>query len=869
EMHNFKACLKEAMDHMAGEPYMVDLDDLVSDPDHDDSYGFTIKVDGAFVDLTEGMEVLSKDGYAKLTVGEGNKLSIMLTAAGEAYYNHLPEGKVVQSDPSQWWIRVTDEGGKHDQIDPRYKVEGTNDSPEMHNFKACLKEAANGEPGPAYMIDLDDLVSDPDHGDTHTYKIKVDGQFMDLVEGTEVLSKDGYALLSMGEGNKVSITLTESGEAYYNHLNDGEEAHSNSGQWWIQAIDANGKTDQIDPRYKVEGTSDNLPPTIMADQEVCISKDEIDFAFNLPAGAEELLASIEEAEMIPGYPESVNGLGGIHLQHEHPVKITFNEEGAGFNNAMGWYTIDENGNIENVQMIWTDTDSLNSGDMAFLNLPGQNPGDPLPAGTTIGFFLIPDGADQNNWNNLQDGTFKFVDPDTHQDATIMTDSPKLIYEPNGGGSDVTIMSEYGEEGIWHSAARVDDDSIGLNSDGLQHVFSRVSANGSALIGFEDLEGVEDSDLDFNDITFFADIGPANAIAVNNFADVKVDDPEDNEIVSAMVKLEEEASMDDVLILHPAFMLPAGVVVNGSGTNMITIVGAASELEYSQIMSSILLQPGTDGDGEYITGIRKISFKATDEEGATSEPHVISVEVAEKDMDDDVQQHVVENNDGQDDYEGEPWGEADEFGFKEFGPEISDDLHVKEGNDGDNTLKGSSSKDDYLVGKDGDDKLIGRDGDDLLLGGKGNDTLNGSGGNDVLVGGEGKDTLKGGSGDDHMVFDEDDALIDGGSGYDTVHFLEVGDVDLSGVKFVKNIEELDLSRKEGTDTSLKLSVDDVVHMTDGDNHLRIDGDEHDSVDIGDGWVADGPADDDGFITYHHNDGVDILIHQDIKVQYDEG
>ncbi len=90
--------------------------------------------------------------------------------------------------------------------------------------------------------------------------------------------------------------------------------------------------------------------------------------------------------------------------------------------------------------------------------------------------------------------------------------------------------------------------------------------------------------------------------------------------------------------------------------------------------------------------------------------------------------------------------------------------------------------DVQVGTNGDDTLTGTDAPDLLVGGKGMDTLDGAGGPDVLCGGNGNDALAGGAGDD-LLFGErgDDTLtggadadsFSGGSGSDTSTDFDAG------------------------------------------------------------------------------------------------
>jgi len=98
-----------------------------------------------------------------------------------------------------------------------------------------------------------------------------------------------------------------------------------------------------------------------------------------------------------------------------------------------------------------------------------------------------------------------------------------------------------------------------------------------------------------------------------------------------------------------------------------------------------------------------------------------------------------------------------------------------------TLKGSDSKADKLVGGAGDDTLSGLKGNDSLTGGEGNDKLLGGDGNDTLVGGRGSDTHTGGAGSDVFRFNSEDEIRN-----DQITDFASGDsvsVNIVGLKFV--------------------------------------------------------------------------------------
>ncbi len=127
----------------------------------------------------------------------------------------------------------------------------------------------------------------------------------------------------------------------------------------------------------------------------------------------------------------------------------------------------------------------------------------------------------------------------------------------------------------------------------------------------------------------------------------------------------------------------------------------------------------------------------------------------------------------------------------------------------------------------------------------------------------------GAGDDTLSIgkvDLNNSKVDGGTGYDKL-VLENPDksVNLSDIsKFAKNFEELDISGAKNT--TLNVSIKDVLEMTDGKHTLKITGDKGDVVDLKDdvkGSVWHQGASEDGYTTYTNNT-VTIQIKDEIHV-----
>ena len=132
-------------------------------------------------------------------------------------------------------------------------------------------------------------------------------------------------------------------------------------------------------------------------------------------------------------------------------------------------------------------------------------------------------------------------------------------------------------------------------------------------------------------------------------------------------------------------------------------------------------------------------------------------------------------------------------------------------------------------------------------------------------GDGKDTIEAG------YFQGNNNNIDGGEGYDRLILTNQadnkGDIDLSNIaKQAHNFEEIDISNGKA-DATLKVSLKDVLNLTDGDNILKISGDKDDAVSFKDaGQWSKGGVSADGYTSYTGSfDGktVTVQIEDEIK------
>lgn len=121
-----------------------------------------------------------------------------------------------------------------------------------------------------------------------------------------------------------------------------------------------------------------------------------------------------------------------------------------------------------------------------------------------------------------------------------------------------------------------------------------------------------------------------------------------------------------------------------------------------------------------------------------------------------------------------------------------------GNDGANTLNGTSNNDE-VRGEGGNDLITGFAGADRLRGDKGNDTISGGDGDDRIRGDYGNDLLTGGAGHDRFQFSNQ-----GGSDMVT-DFTHGDDVLYISAKGIASMADLTIGSAGDGDAVISFSV----------------------------------------------------------------
>jgi serralysin len=397
----------------------------------------------------------------------------------------------------------------------------------------------------------------------------------------------------------------------------------------------------------------------------------------------------------------------LTIAENHMGRVTFISEGAGFQNSLVMYRVAADGTIGGVQVLFPNASAQGSGGSL---IPGESHVDvPLQPGDRIGFMVASNafGRPTNALLSTTTGTFELRNP-AGQIANIGDTGNLTLFHVAPNGTRTAIQTQYGTN-TFHSAADPGN-GYALNADRFAHTVGRVeSANGTILLGFEDLWN--GGDRDFDDVIFRFDVGTSNA---------RVLDPNLAYGESGEGKTWVWGQNGQRLTLDGRVIAPENDTIHGGGGDDAIHGGVDHDRLYG-------------GDG------------ADTIHGNSGEDILWG----------DAGNDLIFGGKGNDTLHGGTGNDA-------LNGDSGNDL--LNGGDGADTLSGGDG-DDVLNGDAGNDVLNGGSGNDVLNGGLGNDLLDGGSGNDVLNAGDGADTLTGGAGDDVLNGDAGNDLLTGGSGND--------------------------------------------------------------------------------------------------------
>ncbi len=277
-------------------------------------------------------------------------------------------------------------------------------------------------------------------------------------------------------------------------------------------------------------------------------------------------------------PSQINGVNSadLTLQADNPVSVTFQSEGAGNQNALGYYVIGPDGEITDVQFIWTNASAAGSGgDLE----AGDSVTLDVDAGDTFAFFLVADGASLNDFGDFENGSFEFRDAEGNP-ATVDTTDP-VLYFVGDDGTETVI-----DGNIFHTA------SASQNADGAEHAVSGMDANGNALvIGFEDLSG---GDQDFEDLVIAVHIDPFQT--PNTDIDIVNGGDGNDTLIGGPGDTLIGGNGDDLFQVSD---LTFASIAGGAGTDTVQLTGANASFDLTQIATN------------QVTGIEQIDLTTAD------------------------------------------------------------------------------------------------------------------------------------------------------------------------------------------------------------------------------------------------------------------
>ncbi|MUK92721.1 tandem-95 repeat protein [Aliivibrio fischeri] len=194
------------------------------------------------------------------------------------------------------------------------------------------------------------------------------------------------------------------------------------------------------------------------------------------------------------------------------VTVTFEGEGAGFQNSAGYYIVESDGTISGAKLMFENASQQGSGGNL---IPGQSSFSfDIEAGQSFNLFVVPNGYNYNDFGAMTDGEFVFRDTNG-EPATMNSVDPQLIFV-HADGTETLVRSQNGDT-IYHGG-----NSVNLNQDGVEHTRTTMNEEGELVYGIEDLYG--GGDRDYDDFTFTIDLGEVNQSIYSGEIEINNDEP---------------------------------------------------------------------------------------------------------------------------------------------------------------------------------------------------------------------------------------------------------------------------------------------------------------------------------------------------------
>ncbi|MFL0811465.1 MAG: retention module-containing protein [Agarilytica sp.] len=596
-------------------------------------------------------------------------------------------------------------------------------------------------------------------------------------DSAEVLSVNGELSADGGDagedlfvaetlhGNFGDLEINAEGEWEYNADNNQAEIQALTGNDETLSenfivTNADGETTQ-NIEITLRGNESLAPEVIVQDGEIDQSLGSIDKEF---VAGDYDFSSQDDASDASGL-----AIENMLVEFASDITLTFISEAAGFDNTLGWYSVGEDGSINDVNIVWANGNDLTPGESITLNNVSEG---------EIGFFVIPNGYASAERQEV-------VDAMLAGDGLMRFETSRgELADVNDSGVTLSYYSEGDVQNPSGSSLRfpvtVHSTHGNLNRDFITHAHSGLldgDAN-TLVIGFEDQidwpSRPGSSDWDLQDMVFSIQMRSAENFVSDIAPELQiVDDGTELSAATVNLALAREGDFlilsDDTEVLADAY----GIVASyDSATRTMSLSGEASIAQYEEILSSVQLM----NDEEFGNAPRQIEFSVTDADGLESEVATVNLD------------------------------EAADYEYTE---------------------------NDFVAGNGEANELAGLLGDDVIFGAQGNDALSGGEGSDTFIwvasdeAGNAEDRIsdfESGLGGDVLNFadllqgeNNDAVTLDGyfnfeSDGTDTTISVDV-EGDASGADMSVVLEGIDLTVLGGDQTILQSLLDNGNLITD--------------------------------------------------------
>ncbi|TKF25538.1 tandem-95 repeat protein, partial [Vibrio kanaloae] len=468
------------------------------------------------------------------------------------------------------------------------------------------------------------------------YHIEEDGSILftqeDLLSGAIDIDGDDLSVTSINYSGDEG-TITDNGDGTFSFVP--EEHFSGDLQFSFTVTDGTDEVEQ-DINVHIEAVAD-APDLVITDGDGVNVDDQAILVE--PGGIVELniAAALVDQDLSETLTVTVDGVpegsviqydnegvlndqeNGITSYNDTEITVTFEGETAGYQNAAGYYKVDEDGNITGVEVVYENASQVGGGGDL---VPGQDQFSfQVAEGESFNLFLIPNGHQHNDFNAMQEGQYEFRAEDGSP-ANMDTVDPQLIFI-GADGTETVVQGENGDA-IFHGGS-----SSQLNQDGLEHTRTTVNEDGELVYGFEDLYG--GGDADYADFNFTIDVGEVNSqiysgevtvgpdgtvnlptTAIENSLQIQLPEDFNEQLEVHVTATATELSNDDSETVSQTIYINATGAHIEHAPEALPVAATVEEDGSITITQEDLLANARDLDGDQLTALNL----ATDDESVT-------------------------------------------------------------------------------------------------------------------------------------------------------------------------------------------------------------------------------------------------------------